>query len=205
MVFTTGMRASTPSPRCTRRWPMIFAANRPLRNNTSNVRTTPRPGILNPSHVLGCNDSGSSSNVLSMVVTIRFKTHSVMTSGTQISKPVMKYFLTARELPFHGAASCDGLALAPLSAAGLLVSEGFALSSALAFAPSAFDSSVALGLEPLFLKSVAYQPLPFSWKPAAETSLAMVGRPQLSQSVTAGSESFCRYSFSKPQAVQRYS
>ena len=34
---------------------------------------------------------------------------------------------------------------------------------------SAFASALA-GAEPLPLKSVAYQPLPFSWKPAAETS-----------------------------------
>src|SRR6185436_15980647 len=55
------------------------------------------------------------------------------------------------------------------------------------------------------LKSVAYQPLPFRWKPAALTSLASVDLPQAGHSVRGRSESFCSTSFSCPQLVHRYS
>src|SRR5262245_52176345 len=55
------------------------------------------------------------------------------------------------------------------------------------------------------LKSVAYQPLPFNWKPAAEISFCRFGVAQDGQSVSSGSDSFCSFSSSWPQLVQRYS
>ncbi len=63
----------------------------------------------------------------------------------------------------------------------------------------------AAGLTPLFLKSVAYQPLPFSWNPAALSILENVCRPHSGQTLRAGSLSFRRYSFWNPQEEQRYS
>ena len=39
-------------------------------------------------------------------------------------------------------------------------------------------------------KSVAYQPLPFSWKPAADTCLTSVASPQAGHCVSGASESF---------------
>ncbi len=57
---------------------------------------------------------------------------------------------------------------------------------------------------PLLRKSVTYQPLPLSWKPAAVTCFFMAGLPQDSQSVSGASEIFCRISLAKPQASQRY-
>ena len=55
------------------------------------------------------------------------------------------------------------------------------------------------------LKSVAYQPPPFSWKPAAVSSFCSAGLPQAGQSVSGGSVTFCRTSCSWPHALQRYS
>src|SRR6185436_14800365 len=74
------------------------------------------------------------------------------------------------------------------------------------FLPSALASGLASSafLPPL-LKSVAYQPEPFSWKPAAVSCLAYFFLPQAGHFVSAGSESFCRWSSWCPQASQRYS
>jgi len=81
------------------------------------------------------------------------------------------------------------------------------LASAFASPPFAFASPFALaaGLVPELLKSVAYQPLPLSWKPAAETSLLKRALPQTGQSVSGESESFCKASSLCPQSLQRYS
>jgi hypothetical protein len=66
------------------------------------------------------------------------------------------------------------------------------------------DSGLDFGFEP-FLKSVAYQPLPFNWKPAAEINLTYESLPHAGQTATGASFTFCRYSFSKLQDPQRYS
>ena len=49
------------------------------------------------------------------------------------------------------------------------------------------------------LKSVAYQPEPLSWKPAAVSCLLKLAWPQFGQSVSTGSESFCNTSLANPQ------
>jgi hypothetical protein len=120
----------------------------------------------------------------------------------------MKYFFTARGLAYWQA----GHAPAPQAGAAPDLSEeeesdlsvdGSPFSDPAPSLPSApffFAAPV-----PLFLKSVAYQPDPLSWKPAADTSFAMAAFPQLGQSVMGASLSFWRYSFSKPQLPQRYS
>jgi hypothetical protein len=66
-------------------------------------------------------------------------------------------------------------------------------------------SGFAAGFAPLFLKSVAYQPLPFNWNPAALSILQNVCLPHSGQTVRTGSLSFRRYSFWNPQDEQRYS
>ncbi|ODV12103.1 MAG: hypothetical protein ABT20_04410 [Rubrivivax sp. SCN 70-15] len=63
--------------------------------------------------------------------------------------------------------------------------------------------SAGLGVAPP-RKSVAYQPEPFSWKPAAVICLANVAAPQAGQTVSSGSETFCSTSWAWPQVVQRY-
>jgi hypothetical protein len=89
------------------------------------------------------------------------------------------------------------------------------------FAASFFDSAAGLsaadddddddedvfdaGFEPLFLKSVAYQPLPFNWKPAAVTILVKAGLPHFVHTVRGASLTFCRNSCWCPQLSQRYS
>jgi hypothetical protein len=65
----------------------------------------------------------------------------------------------------------------------------------------AFDA----GFAPLFLKSVAYQPLPFNWKPAAVTIFEKVGLPHFVHTVRGASLTFSRNSCWWPQLPQRYS
>jgi hypothetical protein len=52
---------------------------------------------------------------------------------------------------------------------------------------------------PLPLKSVAYQPEPFNWKPAAVTCFLKVGWWQVGQSCKGASEIFCKTSLANPQ------
>jgi hypothetical protein len=65
---------------------------------------------------------------------------------------------------------------------------------------------VALGVGGLAappLKSVAYQPLPLSWKPGAVSCLEKFSVLHSGQVVSSGSLTFRMTSFSKPQSVQR--
>ena len=55
---------------------------------------------------------------------------------------------------------------------------------------SAAGAGVAALLLPLFLKSVAYQPEPLSWKPAAVSCLEKASAPQAGQVVSGASEIF---------------
>src|SRR5204862_3901375 len=110
-----------------------------------------------------------------------------------------------------------GRAPAPQETASVLVSgflvSGFLLSG---FLVSGLGSDLPLSesllsvlalpcLAPLFLKSVAYQPLPLSWNPAAVSIFENVSLPHSGQRVRTGAVTFCRYSFWKPQTEQRYS
>src|SRR3990172_9093656 len=78
---------------------------------------------------------------------------------------------------------------------------------------SALPDSVALagsvlsfcGLAPLPLKSLAYQPEPLSWKPAAVSIFWNDALPHSGQEDSNGSLTFRRYSFWNPQDEQRYS
>lgn len=63
-------------------------------------------------------------------------------------------------------------------------------------------SAAGLGLED-DLKSVAYQPEPFNWKPAAVSCFLNAGAPQDGQSVSGASLNFCRTSLAWPQDSQR--
>jgi hypothetical protein len=69
-------------------------------------------------------------------------------------------------------------------------------------APSVLVSALASGFfaAGLSLKSVAYQPLPFSWNPAAVTCLTKHERPQCGHSMSGASEIFCSASVSRPQS-----
>jgi hypothetical protein len=58
----------------------------------TSVITTPMPGTCTPSQFSVRNSGGSSSSVWSSASTMSLSTHSVMTSGIQISRPVMMYF-----------------------------------------------------------------------------------------------------------------
>jgi hypothetical protein len=49
------------------------------------------------------------------------------------------------------------------------------------------------------LKSVAYQPEPLSWKPAAVSCLLKVGEPQEGHFVRGSSDIFCKTSLAWPQ------
>jgi len=51
------------------------------------------------------------------------------------------------------------------------------------------------------LKSVAYQPEPLSWKPAAVSCLVKDGLLQAGHTLKGGSDIFCKWSLAKPQAL----
>src|SRR5262249_13591828 len=65
--------------------------------------------------------------------------------------------------------------------------------------------SLDFALLPLFLKSVAYQPVPFNWNPAAVTIFLKLFLPHSGHLVSGASFRRCRYSFWKPHLAQRYS
>jgi len=71
--------------------------------------------------------------------------------------------------------------------------------------PLASLPDLAAGFAPPPLKSVAYQPLPLSWNPAADSSLLNVSLPQDGQTVSFGSECFWRNSSWKPHSEHLYS
>ncbi len=64
---------------------------------------------------------------------------------------------------------------------------------------SAAAGAGALGGPPL--KSVAYQPEPLSWKPAAVSCFVKVAAWHAGQSVSKSSEIFCKTSLAWPQAL----
>ena len=55
------------------------------------------------------------------------------------------------------------------------------------------------------LKSVAYQPVPLSWKPEDEINLVNAGCPHAGQSASGASENFCNFSNRWLQAPHAYS
>jgi hypothetical protein len=61
------------------------------------------------------------------------------------------------------------------------------------------------GAVDLLLKSVAYHPLPFNWKPAAVSIFENVALPQAVQTVSGESLTFCRNSCWCPHSEHRYS
>ena len=77
------------------------------------------------------------------------------------------------------------------------LSAGLALSDALAAESRPVGVLEVTAGPPL--KSVAYQPEPLSWKPAAVTCFLNVDAPQDGQSVSKESDIFCKTSFANPQ------
>ena len=69
-------------------------------------------------------------------------------------------------------------------------------------APAVSAAGGAAGALPL--KSVAYQPLPFNWKPAAVNCLCSAGAWQLGHSLKGASEIFCSASNAWPQSAHLY-
>jgi hypothetical protein len=122
---------------------------------SSSETRTPIPGTWKPKKASGRTVAGTRRRIWSRVLTIQASTTKVMTSGIQISSPVTKYFFIQQ---FTRASSSVARATA---AAGVWLPVLSALAGS--------ERGLAL-LPPL--KSVAYQPLPLSWKPAAEICLA---------------------------------
>src|SRR5262245_8661804 len=100
-----------------------------------------------------------------------FSTQAVIARGTRISKPVMKYL---RIVFLECGAYSDLAGAAPAGAAD-------AATGASDLAPVPLDTPVAGALPPR--KSVTYQPVPLSWKPAAVSCFLKVDLPQDGQSV----------------------
>src|SRR5713226_2763965 len=91
------MRCSTSFHSATSCAPKKFVARMPVANTIATVRMTPKPGICTPSQLSVRNSIGTSSSDWSSTSKMNFSTQSVMTSGIQMIRPVMKYFLTAPE------------------------------------------------------------------------------------------------------------
>ena len=72
-----------------------------------------------------------------------------------------------------------------------------------AASPPATGATAGAGALPP-LKSVAYQPDPFSWNPAAVTCFWNCSAPQAGHVVSTGSEIFCNTSREWPHEAQRY-
>ncbi len=90
-----------------------------------------------------------------------------------------------------------GVALLALEPA--LVDTASLAGAGVAAAGAALES-VGAGLgAPDPLKSVAYQPAPLSWNPAAVTCFLNAGCAHEGQSTKGASESFCSTSLAKPQ------
>src|SRR5471032_2152571 len=161
-----------------------------------------------PMRVRGCQRSGTNSGDWSMVLITRFSTQAVIASGTRISNPVIKYLRI--ELSFlcqvannHAAGRNARYTGLVLPAGALLAAGASALGASVLAAVSAgpVETPVAGGVPPR--KSVAYQPVPFSWKPAAVSCFLNDGLPQDRQTVSCGSEIFCKTSLAKPHSSQR--
>src|SRR5947209_4308729 len=132
------------------------------------VRMVPRPGMSKPIRVRGCQRSGTNSSDWSIVLMTRFSTQAVMASGTRISNPVMKYLrMDLSVMVGRIAAAIRGLqvSLLPVLAAGAGAAAGASLAAAGAAGVLALAFAAAGAAPPR--KSVAYQPVPLSWKPAA--------------------------------------
>src|SRR5450830_2001791 len=171
------MRVSRPSHSDTTWRPMKLRVARPVMKMISSVRMVPRPGIWKPTSASGRQLSGSSSSDWSMVPMIRLSTHSVIASGTRISRPVMKYLRMVSRFayePLEGvlgagadAAGADVVAAAVDAGAAAAGAEAGAASPAPAGA-SVAGSAVPVApvllatLLPLPRKSVTYQPEPLS-------------------------------------------
>jgi hypothetical protein len=118
----------------------------------------------------------------------------VSVKGNQARSPVRRYFFIGTKPPYPAEAA----GAAGAGAAGVdVLSLDLALSAALG------AESIPVGVLEVAagppLKSVAYQPEPLSWKPAAVSCFLKVEAPQDGQSVSRESDIFCKTSLANPQ------
>src|SRR5882724_6766560 len=106
-------------------WPKMLAANTPVSNSPPNIRMTPRPGMWRKASSVARAPSGSTAceadtmlpNTPSSKPSTECKTQIVMASGSQTSRPAIRYFFTriprkeTGSLPaggWFGAGRCGG-------------------------------------------------------------------------------------------------
>jgi len=97
--------------------------------------------------------------------------------------------------PVAQPAAATGVAALPEAVSALLL----ALAEVLSLGVTAASAAGAAAPPEPPLKSVAYQPEPLSWKPAAVSCFENVALPQVGQSVNGASEIFCKTSLAWPQ------
>src|SRR5512135_1619497 len=112
---------------------------------------------------------------------------------------------TRSQVPVLSLEEAAGLASVALDVLDVVASVPPVFASEGLASPLPLASFVVEGFAPLLRKSVTYQPEPFSWKPAADTRFTSSALWQTGQSVSGGSEIFCKASSSWPQEAQRYS
>lgn len=107
----------------------------------------------------------------------------------------------AAEAGFETVSVLLTIGLAAVAASALLTSEGEAVAAPADDSPVSVLTSVGavLFLPAPSLKSVTYQPVPLSWKPAAVSCFLKVAAPHSGQSVNSGSDIFCKTSLACPQ------
>jgi hypothetical protein len=90
MERTIGIRVRSWSPSLRILRPKKFAARAPVAITIASVRMMPRPGTWKPKSASLRSRSGKSSSDWSMRSTRSFRTHSVIPSGIQTSRPATK-------------------------------------------------------------------------------------------------------------------
>src|SRR5712675_971060 len=125
--------------------------------------------------------------------TMIFSTQIVMTSGIQMRSPVIRYFFTGPKMKKPGLRRAGRVAWK--NQAGASAFDSFFGSDFVSVFVSAvysvFESAFfSAGFLPELLKSVAYQPLPLSWNPAALRSFLYEALLHAGQTGTGASESF---------------
>src|SRR3990167_882504 len=220
MALTIGMRDIARSHCRSHHWPKMLVTNMPETSITATITSTLSPGMWRKDSMNASAPTGATAwlmlssheNMPSIRPSSHSSTQMVMASGSQTSRPAMMYLRTGWVIEQRAQwqaqpppQDVDGAALvapAPAPASGVPAAAAGAPAAppAAPAAAGASGAAGAAGAAPLPLKSVAYQPEPLSWKPAAVTCLVNDSAPQAGQVLSTASDSFCNTSFAWPQA-----
>jgi hypothetical protein len=133
-------------------------------------------------------------------------TQMVMAKGNHTNRPVNRYFFIGTKTfgkvnqLWQAQPVLQPPAADATGADSVFAGVDSAAPAAAGVASAAVAPTAGAGV-PEPLKSVAYQPEPLSWNPAAVSCLENAAVWQLGHSVSTGSEIFCKTSLANPQAL----